>query len=183
MADKDLGEGLEQIEQGIEDLKNKEFKILGVKVTAITVGAAFGVASTVVGGLYGAFTVYNDYMDMKEMITSYVAPDLSGIEESIEILKAQMKSTEDSVIQATDYARDIRNDLKDDVTRVEQLVDRLDDNVRDSEQDVREMIDVADQRFDTKRDQLYSDTDRKIKELEESLSERIQLALDNPLAN
>ena len=120
---------------------------------------------------------------MKEMITSYVAPDLSGIEESIEILKAQMKSTEDSVIQATDYARDIRNDLKDDVTRVEQLVDRLDDNVRDSEQDVREMIDVADQRFDTKRDQLYSDTDRKIKELEESLSERIQLALDNPLAN
>ena len=60
MADKDLGEGLEQIEQGIEDLKNKEFKILGVKVTAITVGAAFGVASTVVGGLYGAFTVYND---------------------------------------------------------------------------------------------------------------------------
>ena len=183
MAEKDLGEGLEQLEEGIENLKNKEFKILGIKVTAVTIGAAFGLASTVVGGLYGAFTVYNDYMDMKEQIQSYVAPDLSGLEEQLSVIEEKMRAAEDSVIQATDYARDIRNDLKEDVTRVEDLVDRLKDDVRSTEKDVREMIDLADQRFDTKRDQLYQDTDREMRELEARLSNKIQLALDNPLSN
>lgn len=183
MAEKDLGEGLEQLEEGIENLKNKEFKILGIKVTAVTIGAAFGLVSTVVGGLYGAFTVYNDYMDMKEQIQSYVAPDLSGLEEQLSVIQEQMRAAEDSVIQATDYARDIRNDLKEDVTRVEDLVDRLKDDVRSTEKEVRDMIDLADQRFDTKRDQLYQDTDREMRELEARLSNKIQLALDNPLSN
>jgi len=183
MAEKDLGEELEKLEDGIETLKNKEFRILGIKVTAVTAGAAFGVVSTVIGGLYGAFTVYNDYMDMKEMITSYVAPDLSGIEEQLSIIQEQMKAAEDAVLQATDYARDIRNDLKEDVTRVEDLVDRLKDDVRASEKVVREMIDLADQRYDNKRDQLYQDTDREMRELERRMSDKIQMALDNPLAN
>ena len=122
-------------------------------------------------------------MDMKEMIQSYVAPDLSGIEQQMSVLAEQMDATEDAVMQATDYARDIRNDLKDDVGRVEDLVDRIENRVNASEADVREMIDIADQRFDTKRDQLYADTDRKINELENRLNSKLQLALDNPLAN
>jgi hypothetical protein len=183
MSEKDLGQGLEALEDGIEDLKNKEFKIFGIKVTAVTAGAAFGIVSTVLGFLYGAFTVYNDYMDMREMITSYVAPDLSGIEQQMSVLQEQMNATEDAVLQATDYTRQIRNDLKDDVGRVERLVDRIEDKVNEVEVETREVIDIADQRFDNKRDQLYADTDRKIAELEQRLNMKIQLALDNPLAN
>ena len=183
MAEKDLGDELEKLEDGIENLKNKQFKILGIKITAITAGVAFGVLSTVIGGLYGAFTVYNDYMDMKDMITTYVAPDLSGIEEQLSVIQEQMNATEDAVLQATDYARDIRNDLKGDVIRVEDLVDRLKDDVRSSEKEIREMIDLADQRFDNKRDQLYQDTDREMRELERRMNDKIQLSLDNPLSN
>jgi len=183
MAEKDLGDELEKLEDGIENLKNKQFKILGIKITAITAGAAFGVLSTVIGGLYGAFTVYNDYMDMKDMITTYVAPDLSGIEEQLSVIQEQMNATEDAVLQATDYARDIRNDLKGDVIRVEDLVDRLKDDVRSSEKEIREMIDLADQRFDNKRDQLYQDTDREMRELERRMNDKIQISLDNPLSN
>jgi len=87
------------------------------------------------------------------------------------------------VLQATDYARQIKNDLKDDVSRIEYVVDQLEDDMRDSEKEVREMIDIADQRFDNKRDQLYRDTDREIEQLEERLTAKIQEALDNPLAN
>ena len=183
MAEKDLGEGLEQLEQGIEDLKNKEFKILGIKVTAVTIGAAFGVVSTVIGGLYGAFTVYNDYMDMKEQIQSYVAPDLSGFQERISVIEQKMANTEDSVLQATEYARQIKNDLKDDVARLEVMVDRIEDGLRETETEVRDMIDAADERFDRKRDALYGETDRKIKEVDDRLSAQKQEALDNPLAN
>jgi len=153
-------------------------KFKGGKMVAVAMGL-----STLVGGLYGGFEVYKDYMDMKEMIQEYVAPDLSGFQEQISVIEQKMVSTEDSVIQATDYARQIKNDLKDDVTRIETLVDRLEDDMRESEKEVREMVDEADIRFDNKRDRLYSDTDRKINELDDRLSAKIQEALDNPLAN
>ena len=153
-------------------------KSKGGRMVAVAMGL-----STLVGGLYGGFEVYKDYMDMKEMIQSYVAPDLSGFQEQLSVIEQKMANTEDSVIQATDYARTIKNDLKDDVTRIETLVDRLEDDIRESEKEVREMVDEADIRFDTKRDQLYADTDRKIREVDERLSAQIQEALDNPLAN
>lgn len=153
-------------------------KFKGGRMVAVAMGL-----STLVGGLYGGFEVYKDYMDMKEMIQSYVAPDLSGFQEQLSVIEQKMVSTEDSVIQATDYARQIKNDLKDDVTRIETLVDRLEDDMRETETDVRNMIDTAEERFDRKRDALYGETDRKIKEVDDRLSAQIQEALDNPLAN
>ena len=153
-------------------------KFKGGRMVAVAMGL-----STLVGGLYGGFEVYKDYMDMKEMIQSYVAPDLSGFQEQLSVIEQKMANTEDSVIQATDYARQIKNDLKDDVTRIETLVDRLEDDMRESEREVREMVDEADIRFDRKRDQLYADTDRKIQEVDDRLNARIQEALYNPLGN
>ena len=153
-------------------------KFKGGKMVAVAMGL-----STLVGGLYGGFEVYKDYMDMKEMIQEYVAPDLSGFQEQLSVIEQKMQGTEEAVLQATDYARRIKNDLKDDVSRIEYVVDQLEDDMRESEKEVREMIDIADQRFDNKRDQLYRDTDREIKQLEERLFAKIQEALDNPLAN
>ena len=153
-------------------------KFKGGRMVAVAMGL-----STLVGGLYGAFELWKDYTDMKEMITSYVAPDLSGFQEQLSVIEQKMASTEDSVLQATEYARTIKNDLKDDVARLEVMVDRIEDAVRETETEVREMIDIADQRFDNKRDQLYRDTDREIEQIEERLIAKIQEALDNPLAN
>jgi len=153
-------------------------KFKGGKMVAVAMGL-----STLVGGLYGGFEVYKDYMDMKEMIQQYVAPDLSGFQEQLSVIEQKMQGTEEAVLQATDYARQIKNDLKDDVSRIEYVVDQLEDDMRESEKEVREMIDIADQRFDNKRDQLYRDTDREIEQLEERLMAKIQEALDNPLAN
>ena len=160
-----------------------EIEYGGIKVGGSKLLLVLPLIGTLGGGLWAGFEFYKDYMDMKEMIQSYVAPDLSGFQEQLSVIEQKMASTEDSVIQATDYARQIKNDLKDDVTRIEQLVDRLEDDMRESEREVREMVDEADIRFDTKRDQLYSDTDRKIRELSEELNAKIQEALDNPLAN
>ena len=70
----------------------------------------------------------------------------------------------------------------------------VEDDVNKVEDNVREQIDLADQRFENKRDQLLTDyeqkadslrtsTDIKLKELEQRLNKRLQRALDNPLAN
>ena len=160
-----------------------EIEFAGIKFKGGKMVAVAMALSTLVGGLYGAFELWKDYTDMKEMIQQYVAPDLSGFQEQLSVIEQKMANTEDAVLQATDYARQIKNDLKDDVSRIEYVVDQLEDDMRESEKEVREMIDIADQRFDNKRDQLYRDTDREIEQLEERLTAKIQEALDNPLAN
>ena len=48
--------------------------------------------TTLIGGLYGGFEVYKDYMDMKEQIQSYVAPDLSGFQEQLSVMEEKLKS-------------------------------------------------------------------------------------------
>jgi chromosome segregation ATPase len=166
---------------------SEEIDIAGVKVKA---GGSIGkmfmyatAAGAVIGALYGGFEVYKDYMDMKDKIANYTAPDLSGLDKRIELLNKAVRSAEDSVELAKDYTRDIKNDLKQDIDRIERIVDKTEQRVKKSEEDVRELINVADQRFDTKRDQLATDTDRKLRNLQSELNKKLQRALDNPLAN
>ena len=58
MADKDLGESLDNMEEGIENLKNKEFRIFGIKVSFMSVSALLAVLGSVIGALYGGFLMY-----------------------------------------------------------------------------------------------------------------------------
>lgn len=205
MSEKDLGEALDNLDEEIENLKNKEFRLFGIKVTAVTIGAAMTLISTVVGGLYGAFVVYTDYMDMKEQIQSYVAPDLSGFQEQLSVLEQKVTAAEDSVFESQGYIRDVRTSLADDIRMVETLIGELEDRMREVETDTRDQLRLNDvdvqgylrsseerfdrltQRmmsdFDSKRDSLATDTSRQIQELEQRLEQRIQRALDNPLAN
>jgi hypothetical protein len=205
MSEKDLGEGLEKLDEEIENLKNKEFRLFGIKVTAVTIGAAMTLISTCVGGLYGAFVVYQDYMDMKEQIQSYVAPDLSGFQEQLSVLDQRVTAAEDSVFESQGYIRDVRTSLAEDIRTVENQVSTIEDRVREVETDTRDQLRLNDtdvqgylrsseerfdrltQRmmsdFDSKRDSLAVDTDRKLGELEDRINRRVQQALDNPLAN
>ena len=166
-----------------EKVANTGFTIGKYSFTPMKLIGVFTLVSTILGFLYGAFEIYKDYMDMKEQIQSYVAPDLSGFQEQLSVMEATMSKLQESVIEARDYTRDIKVDLKADIDRIESVVDKTEQRVKDSEADVRDMIDLAETRFDTKRDQLSAQTESKLKSIEEDLNGKIQKALDNPLAN
>ena len=155
----------------------------GIKVGGSKLLLIIPLLGTIIGGLWGGFEVYQRYLSMEERISAYTAPDLTGIEQNIAVIEETLVSVSESVEQAKDYTRTIKNDLKDDLARQEALMERLEDKVNASQDEIDKTIDVADERFDARRDALYSDTDRKIKELEERLNAKLQRALDNPLAN
>ena len=155
----------------------------GIKVGGSKLLLIIPLLGTIIGGLWGGFEVYQRYLSMEERISAYTAPDLTGIEKKIAVIEETLVSVGESVEQAKDYTRSIKNDLKDDLSRQEALMERLEDKVNASQDEIDETIDVAGERFDARRDALYSDTDRKIKELEERLNSKLQRALDNPLAN
>jgi len=136
--------------------------------------------STLGGASWGAFEFYADYMDMKEIVQNI---DTSAIEARNNEIEIKLDAVQESVGEATDYSRSIKNDLRDDFNRMEQNVDRIEDQNREMQDDVRNMIDKASERFDNKRESLQTDTELKINALEDRLNKKIQNVLDNPLAD
>ena len=155
----------------------------GVKVGGSKLLLVIPLLSMLGGGAWAGFELYNEFRVLKATVMEYQPPDITGIEQDIAVLQETLVSVSESVELAKDYTRTIKNDLKDDLARQETLMDRLENKVNASQDEIDKTIDVAGERFDARRDALYSDTDRKIKELEERLSSKLQRALDNPLAN
>jgi hypothetical protein len=161
---RNLGKKLEDI----DGLKDKAFTILGLEMTPATIAAAVALLSTICGGLYGGFLMY-------QKVEAVAGMDLGAYQQKMEVMDAKVQ-------EALDYARDIKNGLKDDIISLEKQVDRAEDAVRTNEEAVRTLIDDAEKRFETRRDQLRMSQDQDMKELEDRLNERLQRALDNPLA-
>jgi len=155
----------------------------GLKVGGSKLLLIIPLLSMLGGGAWAGFELYNEFRVLKATVMEYQPPDISGIEQNIAVLQETLISVSESVELAKDYTRTIKNDLKDDLARQESLMDRLENKVNASQDEIDKTIDVASERFDARRDALYSDTDRKIKELEDRLGAKLQRALDNPLAN
>jgi hypothetical protein len=155
----------------------------GVKVGGSKLLLIIPLLSMLGGGAWAGFEFYQRYLTMEAKINTFVSPDLSSIRQDIAVIEESLVGIGESVELAKDYTRTIKNDLKDDLARQESLMDRLENKVNASQDEIDKTIDVAGERFDARRDALYSDTDRKIKELEDRLLAKLQRALDNPLAN
>lgn len=150
-----------------------EFEVAGMTFKGGKMAVVLTALSTLGGASWAAFEFYKDYMDMKEIVQNI---DVGQIEARNDVIETKLD-------EAIEYTRDIKSGLKDDILRIEKQSDRVEDKVRTSEEKVREMIDKASERFEAKRDALTSDTSREIKELETRLENKLQRALDNPLAD
>jgi hypothetical protein len=155
----------------------------GIKVGGSKLLLIIPLISMLGGGAWAGFELFNEFRVLKATVMEYQPPDITGIQQNIAVIEETLVSVSESVELAKDYTRSIKNDLKDDLARQESLMGRLEDKVNESQDKIDETIDKAGERFDARRDALYSDTDRKIKELEDRLGAKLQRALDNPLAN
>ena len=160
----------------IESLADREVKAGGVKLTASSVLAIIAFLSTVIGGLYGGFTLY-------QKIEEVAGLDLTAYQQQMDVMDAKVSGISEKVEESVEYTRDIKNGLKDDLLRIEQQTDRVEDMVRDNEDKVRTMIDDAEVRFENQRERVRVSQSSSMKELEDRLVSKLQRALDNPLAD
>jgi len=152
---KDVNKKVDEMEAAVKKYASKDtvISIGGYEFTPAKLMVAATIVSTILGGLYGAFEVYKSYQDMQKKIQSYIAPDLTEIEKKLAIV-------EENSAKSTDYTRDIKNDIKNDIRRLEKVVEQVE---RDSKQLARE-------------------TDQDIRNLRKEVDNKIQKAMDNPLA-
>ena len=160
----------------IDGLADRQIKAGGMKLTAGSIMAIFAFLSTIVGGLYGGFVLY-------QKIEAVAGLDIEAYQQNMDVMDAKITGISEKVEESVEYTRDIKNGLKDDILRIEQQTDRIEDMVRKSEDKVRDMIDGAEVRFENQRERVRVSKSGAMKELEETLMDKLQRALDNPLAD
>ena len=144
-------------------------------------GKIFGILlalSTLIGSLYGGFVMFKDYQDMKSVMLSYSAPDLSGlekelalIEQEVGIISSEMKMMVAEITLVSDVANELKNDLRTDLRRVESIIEDVEQNQKTDSRENSSDIKFA-----------IKDIQDEMAELEIKITEIIQKTLANPLA-
>jgi len=173
---KNLDSKVDQLEAAVDP--NTVISIGGYNFTPAKLMIAGGIVSSILGGLYGAFEVYKDYMSMKEAIQTYVAPDLSAINERISVMEKDVTLTKRSVDEATGYANEIKNDLKRDIRRIEGVVDNVERGSKELQRETaRDVKEVRNELRDVRKE-----VEININTVKKEVDEKIKKAMDNPLA-
>jgi hypothetical protein len=189
---KNVNAKIDEAEAAMKKYASKDtvISIGGYEFTPAKLMVAATIVSSVLGGLYGTFEVYKDYIGMKKKIASYEAPDLSGFDKRLAVIEENSSKT-------SDYTRDIKTDLKNDIRRNESVTEQVERSVkqaqRETEQemrqarkDVREDLDKARGEVNAIRKEMADarrEISKEVEVLKKEVDNKIQKAIDNPLAN
>ena len=193
---KDVNAKIDEAETAVKKYASKDtvISIGGYEFTPAKLMVAFTLVSSLLGGLYGCFEVYKDYMGMKKKIAEYVTPDLTEIYKKMEVLDANTS-------KMVEYTESIKGDLKNDVRRLEGVVENVErssktdqrltdatvkDIKRENDATVKEIRRYTDETIrDVNRELVKNqkETTAEIRALRSEVDMKIKKALDNPLSN
>jgi len=169
----DVNKKIDEMDAAVKRYASKDtvISIGGYEFTPAKLVVAATIISSTLGGLYGCFEVYKDYMSMKKKIAEYVSPDLTEFDKRLSVIEQNSAKT-------TDYTRDIKNDIKTDLRRLETVVEQVE---RVSKQNARETgQEVKDLRRDMQ--EVTRSTERDLRNIRTETDTKIRKALDNPLS-
>ena len=181
---RDVNKQIDQLDAAAKKYASRDtvISIGGYEFTPAKLMVALTIVSSTLGGLYGTFEVYKDYMSMKKKIAEYVTPDLTEIYKKLELV-------EQSSTQGTQYTQDIKNDLKTDIRRLENLVEQVERANRQSQRetqqeakDLRREVGDSVKSMERTATALQRQLDSDTRAIRKEVDDKIRRALDNPLA-
>jgi multidrug efflux pump subunit AcrA (membrane-fusion protein) len=205
--DKDINKKIDAAEAAMKQYASKDtvISIGGYSFTPAKLMIAAGIVSSVVGGMYGVFETYKDYMGMKKKIAEYVAPDFSEYE-------ARIIKLEENSEKVVGYTRDINTNLKGDIRRTEGVLENVERGSKVAQREVEKDIADIRKQLDGEIKEIRRSTDAQVREMQKQVDatvqnvnervnrierenaaelrtirrevdDKIKKALDNPLAN
>ena len=176
-----------------------EVEFGGVKFRGGKMVAVIMALSTFVGGMYGAFEVYKDYMDMKNKIERYTAPDMSGFDKKLAVMAKtmgtvtkEMSSVRNRVLEVQEIVRDTRQDTRSDAASLETSISAVDKRsrtldadtraaLRQGEKTIRGIVSSASERFDAKVNSVAASTrqsEKNMRDIVESAATRFDAKIN-----
>jgi methyl-accepting chemotaxis protein len=166
-----------------------ELEFAGIKVKGGKIVVVITALTTLIGAMWGGFEFYKDYLNMKEKIQSYSAPDLSGFDKRLELVsqKSDVLQQEISMIiqevqLVADVANELKGDLRQDVRRIERIVNDVEQQVKEDQRQNSEDLKYTMKDIEERMESLSDKLEKSMNELEEKIEKRIKLALENPLS-
>ncbi len=166
---KDVNKKIEQAEAAVKKYASKDtvISIGGYEFTPAKLMIAFGIVSSIIGGLYGAFETYNDYMGMKKKIANYVAPDFSEYEARIIKLEADNE-------KMLGYTRDINQNLKGDIRRTEGVLEGVERSSKVAQREVERAVIEVRRQVEVDFKEIRKQVDSEIKEIRRSTESSVR---------
>lgn len=177
---KNLDKRVDEMQDAVKQYASKDtvISIGGYSFTPAKLMIAAGIVSSVVGGMYGVFETYKDYMSMKKRIADYVAPDFSEYE-------ARIIKLEENSEKVVGYTRDINTNLKGDIRRVEQVLENVERGSKTAQREVeKDVIDIRKQvevenkevrrQVDTEIKEIRRNTDAQVREMQKQVDATVQ---------
>jgi len=137
-----------------------EIEVGGIKFTGGKMVAVLTALSSAAGIVWAGALFWGDYMDMKEKIDSYVAPDMSHIEQQLAVQDEKMNG--------------IKEELEITLNTVNNELQFVVGDLRDLKSDTRE--------GNKRLYELETQTQRDLIDIRKSIRTQIEEALANPLA-
>ena len=144
---------------------SSEVEYKGIKIKGSKLLLLLPLLGTLGGGLWGGFEFYKDYMNMRDKINEYVAPDLSSFAIKLNVFEERVVALEELlntkianmevlltteldkatqlVRSAQEDARSIRTDMRKDLMEIQDNIGAVDRRSRNSETEVREALRTA----------------------------------------
>ena len=158
----------------------------GMKFTGGKFFIILSLIGTIVGGGWTGYKFYDDYLDMKQQVQEFVAPDLSGFDKKIELAKAEMDKRLELIEQELEMIKTEMSMILEEVSLVastaKELKDDLKADLRQMEGDIRHITEIVNDVEDRQKEDARELLDE-IKLLEDNLDLKIDKALNNPLNN
>lgn len=167
--DKNIDKKVDELQDAMKQYASKDtvISIGGYSFTPAKLMIAAGIISSTIGGLYGVFEAYKDYMGMKKAIANYVSPDFSEYEKRIMVLEQNLE-------KGVEYTREINVNLKGDIRRVESVLENVERGTKTSQREVEKDINDIRRQVDQEIKEIRRGTDATVREMTRNVDSNIQ---------
>jgi vacuolar-type H+-ATPase subunit H len=181
-----------------------EIEYKGIKFKGSKLLLLLPILGTLGGILWGGFEFTKDYMNMRDKINGYVAPDLSNFTIKLKVFEERVGSLEELltikianmevlltteldkatqlVRSAQEDARSIRTDMRKDLTEIQDSISAVDKRSRNMNKEVREVLRQAETDIRSLIDHANDRFDSKRTAIESDGQRRIEI-IDMKLAD
>ena len=139
----------------------------------------------IIGGGWSGYRFYDDYLDMKQQVQDFVAPDLSEFDKKIDLAEAEMDKRLELIEQELDMIKGEMSMILEEVQLVagvsSELKNDLKADLRAMNNDIRHITEIVNDVEDRQKEDTREVLDE-LKLMEEALDIKIDKALNNPLS-
>ena len=139
----------------------------------------------IIGGGWSGYRFYDDYLDMKQQVQDFVAPDLSEFDKKIDLAEAEMDKRLELIEQELEMIKGEMSMILEEVQLVagvsSELKNDLKADLRAMNNDIRHITEIVNDVEDRQKEDTREVLDE-LKLIEEALDLKIEKALNNPLS-